>query len=243
ARRDSASLSCPPPGFMGQSIGNSLARSSQEPYRRDQHGTVAQRSMSVDRPSTFGLSDDDLMTSFTTFTDRFSDSLLSRSGAPEDHGCHSHGPHQRQDWVTNAASLSPPSLEKSPVTPDDLLSRPAWTPLMPCMAYPTSAQQLPIVAPISPQEPQLRLPIAQSSIYAKSDPAVHCFQSQASAAEEAVGSYGPLRHEDQTTATWSHYVKYLMCSQEPWDQPSLPEQQPQDPQWQAAMMAMMMDTQ
>ncbi|KAF9962819.1 hypothetical protein BGZ70_007876 [Mortierella alpina] len=244
ARRNSASASCSTPGFMGPSIGNkSSARFSQEPYSRDQHGVVAQRSMSVDRPSTFGLSDDEVMTSFTTFTDRFSDSLLSRSGASESHGGDegsSQSPHQRQDWI-HAASLSPFSLEKSPVTPDDLLSRPAWTPLMPYMSYPAAAQQLPMVAPMSSQEPQHGLPISQSPTFAKGDIAAHSFLSQAPAAQEVVGLDGPLRHDDQATAAWNHYVKYLMCSQEPWDQPSLPEQQSQDPQWQAAMMAMMMD--
>ncbi|KAF9563778.1 hypothetical protein EC968_004721 [Mortierella alpina] len=238
ARRNS-SPACPPPGFMGQSINENPARFPQEPCRRDQHGTVAQRSMSVDRPSTFGLSDEDLMTSFTTFTDRLSDSLLCTTGAPEDHGGYSRSLSQRQDWV-NAASLSPPSMEKSPVTPDDPLSRPAWTPLMPCMSYPTSAQQLPTVASVPSQEPQNSIPMAQPSIYAKGDPAAHCFQAQAPAAQDASGSYLPLRLEDQATAAWNHYVKYLMCSQEPWDQPSLQEQQPQDPQWQATM-AMMMD--
>jgi len=238
ARRNSASASCSTPGFMGPSIGNkSPAGFSQEPYSRDQHGVVALRSMSVDRPSTFGLSDDDLMTSFTSFTDRFSDSLLSRSGAAESHGGEGgslQSPDQRLDWV-NAASLSPPSLEKSPVTPDALLSRPAWTP----MSYPTSAQQLPMVAPMLSQEPQHGLPISQPSIFAKGDPDAHCFQQAPAAAQEVAGFHRPLGHEDQ--AAWSHYVKYLMCSQEPWDQPSLPEQQSLDPQWQAAMMAMMID--
>lgn len=239
ARRNSAGP-CPPPGFMDQSIGHrGPGRFSEEPYHRDQHGAVAQRSMSVDRPSTFGLSDDDLMTSFTTFTDRFSDSLLSRSGASEDHGNNSHSMHQRQDW-DSASSLSPPSIEKSPVTPDDPRSRLAWTSLMPSLSYPASAQQLPMALPMSSPEPQQGLPIAQPSIYAKDESATHCFQSQAPAAQEVFGSYGPLKQEDQATAAWNHYVKYLMCSQEPWDQSSLPEQQPQDPQWQAAM-AMMMD--
>ncbi|KAI1296279.1 hypothetical protein EDD11_007426 [Mortierella claussenii] len=94
--------------------------------------------------STFGLSDDDLMSSFTTFTARLGDSLMARSpGAIKNHdqqlqqraGLVSYDGHgnsalkrPKMQLQTSVPSLSPSSLERSPTTSSESLSPSLWMP-------------------------------------------------------------------------------------------------------------------
>ncbi|KAG0008638.1 hypothetical protein BGZ80_003223 [Entomortierella chlamydospora] len=82
--------------------------------------------------STFGLSDDDLMSSFTTFTAKLGDSLLAKSPlyAPRPGGILDNDTQTMEyDHLKQSIpSLSPPSDERSPATSNESPSNSPWMP-------------------------------------------------------------------------------------------------------------------
>ncbi|KAF9896682.1 hypothetical protein BX616_006958, partial [Lobosporangium transversale] len=90
-----------------------------------------------DQATTFGLSDDDIMSSFTTFTAKLGDSL-AKSPAATLYAQQYFGGNTPESMMerpkmhvqTSVPSLSPPSLERSPTTSSDSMSPSPWIPWM-----------------------------------------------------------------------------------------------------------------
>ncbi|KAG0312955.1 hypothetical protein BGZ99_009172 [Dissophora globulifera] len=210
--------------------------------------------------STFGLSDDDLMSSFTTFTAKLGDSLWAQSemslnqpmnlGAmSEDSDSTSTTAHPRMQLQTNLPSLSPPSLKYSPTasTASPSLSPSPWMPWTTIdrtiMEDPVQKQPMLFDVLVSSQ-PQSQLgvmPMAQQQIYPGISTAF-----PASCGQQPVDSHLPypvevsvaqagLGDKQQQSDTWSQYMQYLLYQQELGVQPvtaAMAQQFPQQRQQQ-----------
>ncbi|KAF9161156.1 hypothetical protein BGX21_008081 [Mortierella sp. AD011] len=187
--------------------------------------------------STFGLSDDDLMSSFTTFTAKLGDSLLAKSPlyAPKSGGILDNDTQtmEHDHLKQSIPSLSPPSDERSPATSNESPSNSPWMPWVAghdLVTGPQSQQhdvQLSFGVHQPSQQSMVTLnmqrvyPGVQPTFTPSNQPSLlntQAVYSQTPFSQgNGVGVYGDKsqqpNHRHQAD-TWSQYMQYLLYQQE-----------------------------
>ncbi|KAF9185566.1 hypothetical protein BGZ49_004280 [Haplosporangium sp. Z 27] len=224
-----------------------------------------------EQASTFGLSDDDLMSSFTTFTAKLGDSILAKSPlyAPKHGGILDNGNHtmDHDHLKQSIPSLSPPSKELSPTTSNGSPSNSPW------MSWTTEGQRFNVQQSFGAPRPGMAVDMQQvytgiqpsfttspqqNSINLQTGYPQNLFAQRGGAEVPEDKQYQPYQHHQ--VDTWNQYMQYLLHQQElglqlPDQNVSQPlgqysqqiqvapqiYQQPLDPHWQATMMTMMMN--
>ncbi|KAF8920960.1 hypothetical protein BGZ58_004189, partial [Dissophora ornata] len=195
-----------------------------------------------EQASTFGLSDDDLMSSFTTFTAKLGDSLLANNDSSLNHNAVNFGgatesaalnterdqPRMLQP-LTNAPSLSPPSLamEQSPTISNESQSPPSWMPWTSMeaslLAGPSNQQQsFGVQAGTRPGPPLQQLGVMHVDLQ-QMYPSVA--QTYSASVDQQLAGPPPIctpggifalgdKQNQQQNHTWSQYMQYLLYQEQ-----------------------------
>ncbi|KAI7832246.1 hypothetical protein BC939DRAFT_99397 [Gamsiella multidivaricata] len=202
-----------------------------------------------DQASTFGLSDHDIMSSFTSFTAKLGDTLLARNdpafgGVSEQDGSRMRLQFMGANGTTSVPSLSPTSMERSPTIASESLSPSPWMPWVSSdqslMAETQKQQQafgLQAGSQVSAEPQHVVLPMQSQSMYA----GVH--QTFLASTDSQMGEpqpmytqgisteAGKLPLQQQQMETWNQYMQYLLYQQEQGPlQQQYPHQFPQQAQ-------------
>ncbi|KAF9351846.1 hypothetical protein BGX26_010212 [Mortierella sp. AD094] len=187
--------------------------------------------------STFGLSDDDLMSSFTTFTAKLGDSLLAKSPlyAPKLGGVLDNDTQtmEHDHLKQGMPSLTPPSNQRSPTTSNESPSNSPWMPWVAGHDLETGSQpqrddvQLSFGTHQPSQQSMMALnmqrvyPGMQPTFTPSNQPSLLNTQAvyqqslfaQGSGAGVSGDKYQQPYHHQQVD-TWNQYMQYLLYQQE-----------------------------
>lgn len=205
------------------------------------NATSMDTGMFEEQPSTFGLSDHDIMSSFTTFTARLGDSLLPKLEPPNrvpTFGAISEGLTTHTRLVTQiqsgVPSLSPPTIG-SPTTSNESQSPSPWMPWMSpeqslLASHKAVFESLPSSQPLpqsqngmAPMVLHQMYPGLQQSFPVSTEQQVvgsHLLYQQGLFAPSGGATNAGSKQGQLQSGTWNQYMQYLLYQQQLGFQPS-----------------------